>query len=120
MADVNVTESFRSNFSLVRPVKAVINSIVRFTVLVHQAIMMIRNQAGAETSLGDRVTLPASWTSELRSTHPLVTWTPGHALTHVSPGNAGLGASEVGQPSDMSAVLVGVVTLEGPVRILTG
>ena len=112
MADVNVAESFRSHFSLVRPVKAVINSIVRFTVLVHQAIMMIRNKAGAETSLGDCVTLPASGTSELGSTHTLVTGTPGHALTHVSPGDAGLGAGEVGKPSDVSTVLIGVVTLK--------
>ena len=112
MADVNVTESFRSHLSLVRPVKAVINSVVRFTVLVHQAIMMIRNQAGAETSLGDRITLPTSGTSELGSTHTLVTGTPGHPLTHVSPGDTGLGAGEVGKPSDMSTVLIRVVTLE--------
>ena len=82
-------------------------SIIDFSIVKTE--MMTRNKGGGDIALCDIMLLEnvrILRTSQIGGTHLMVFLTPAYALTHLSPGHAGVGAGEAGPTTNVLAVLV--------------
>ena len=77
--------------------------------------MMTGNKGGGDIELCDTMhgvtSIILRRTSQVGSTHLMVSLTPADAPTHLLPGHAGVGAGVVGLLTNVLAVFVGVITL---------